>query len=106
MTSEVLKQLEHGVDWTLSANQAFEALSCENRFGAVLLDLGLGGDDAVSLIDALRERGSSLPPLMIFSAQPVETLRFGARATGAAEILHKSRTSGEMNAAFMRAVSR
>lgn len=105
VTSEVLKQLGHDVDWRVSANEAFDSLSRENHFDAVLLDLGLGTDDGVSLIDALRKRGVALPPLLIFSAQPVDALRFAARATGAAAILQKPCTAVQMDAAIVLAVA-
>lgn len=105
VTSEVLKQLGHDVNWAVSANEAFDTLIGEGHFDAVLLDLGLGSDDGVALIDSLRERGCDLPPLLIFSAQPVETLRLAARATGAAAILQKPCTASEMDAAIVRAVA-
>lgn len=105
VTSEVLKQLGHAVDWRTSANDAFDTLSGENHFDAVLLDLGLGNNDGVSLVDTLRKRGFELPPLLIFSAQPVDVLRLAAQATGAAGILQKPCTAVELDAAIVRAIS-
>lgn len=105
VTSEVLKQLGHDVDWRVSADEAFDTLSHANQFDAILLDLGLGADDGVSLIGALRQRGFALPPILIFSAQPVDALRFAARATGATAILQKPCTAVQLDAAILLAVS-
>lgn len=107
VTSEVLKHLGHDVDWAISANQALDTLSGEMHFDAMLLDLGLGlgDDDGVSLVDTLRERGCVVPPLLIFSAQPVDVLRVAARTIGAAAILQKPCTATELDAAIAHAIS-
>jgi DNA-binding response OmpR family regulator len=102
VTTEVLTQLGHDVAWSSSADAAFSSLSRDHEFTAILLDLGLGEYDGVMLVKALRERGCDLPPLLVFSAQPIDALRRAAQATGAVGILQKPCTAHELAAALQR----
>ena len=104
ITTEVLAQLGHEVAWSTSANAAFVSLSGDHAFDAVLLDLGLGENDGVTLVKVLRERGCSLPPLLVFSAQPIDVLRSAARATGAVGILQKPCTMTQLADALQLAL--
>ncbi|MDR3386079.1 MAG: response regulator [Rudaea sp.] len=105
VTAEVLTQLGHEVAWSTSANAAFASLSHDHEFDAVLLDLGLGEYDGVTLVNALRHQGHKLPPLLVFSAQPIEALRKAARATGAVGILQKPCTATQLADALQRALA-
>jgi DNA-binding response OmpR family regulator len=102
VTTEVLKHLGHEVDWMVSANEAFVSLSQEHDFDAVLLDLGLGADDGATLVNALRKYGHALPPLVVFSAQPLDALRRAAGITGALAILQKPCSASDLDEALRR----
>jgi CheY-like chemotaxis protein len=104
VTTEVLTHLGHDVAWSTSANAAFASLSHDHAFDAILLDLGLGAQDGVTLVKALRERGCNLPPLLVFSAQPMDALRRAARATRAVGILQKPCTATQLADALQRAL--
>jgi len=86
-TSEILK-LGHTVEWVTSADAAFKSLS-RNQFDAAIVDLSLGADSAVTMIKALQRFGKPLPPLIIFSAQPISMIRDAVQETGAAIALQK-----------------
>ena len=86
-TSEILK-LGHTVEWVTSADAAFKSLS-RNQFDAAIVDLSLGADSAVTMIKALQRFGRPLPPLIIFSAQPIAMIREAVEDTGAAIALQK-----------------
>ena len=101
-TSEVLKHLGHDVAWEVSANDAYTALSQPHRFEAVVLDLGLGDSDGVTLVGALRARGHILPPILVLSAWPADAMRQAVSAIGAAMGLQKPCSMGELDAALRR----
>lgn len=86
-TSEILK-LGHKVEWVTSADAAFKSLS-RNQFDVAIVDLSLGPDSAVTMIKALQRFGRPLPPLIIFSAQPISMIRDAVQETGAAIALQK-----------------
>ena len=102
VTAEVLKYLGHQVVWAVSANDGFACLAQDHRFDAVLLDLGLGAGDGVTLVKSLREHGCVIPPLLVFSAQPIDALQRAATAIGAAAILQKPCTTSELASALRR----
>jgi two-component system response regulator QseB len=104
-TCDVLRHLGLNVDWVVSANDAFASLAHEHDFDAVLLDLGLGSSDGVSLIKALKEDGHRLPPLLVLSARPSEALQRAARITGAVAILAKPCSADDLNRALQRVLS-
>ncbi len=104
VTTEVLKHLGHEVVWAVSANDGFACLAQNHCFDAVFLDLGLGASDGVSLVKSLREQGCAIPPVLIFSAQPIDALLRAARTIGAATILHKPCTINELATALQRAL--
>jgi two-component system, OmpR family, KDP operon response regulator KdpE len=104
VTTEVLTQLGHEVAWSTSARAAFTSLAHNHSFDAVLLDLGLGESDGVTLVTLLRNQGHELPPLLVFSAQPIDVLKRAARATGAVGILQKPCSATQLAAALERAM--
>ncbi len=104
VTTEVLTHLGHDVAWSTSAEAAFVSLARDHAFDAVLLDLGLGGSDGVSLVNSLRSKGYELPPLLVFSAQPIDALRRAAKATGAVGILQKPCSATQLADALERAL--
>jgi two-component system response regulator QseB len=105
VTCDVLRYLGLNVDWAVSANDAYASLAHEHDFDAVLLDLGLGISDGVSLINELKEAGHRLPPLLVLSAQPLEALRSAARITGAVAILAKPCSVDDLDRALKHVLS-
>lgn len=89
VTVEVLHELGYRVSWSVSAGQARALLRADRRFDAIILDLRLGQEHGIDLIGAVRADGYELPPIIIFSAEPADTLRRAARATCAVGILQK-----------------
>lgn len=89
VTVEVLHELGYNVSWSVSAGDTLALLRAKRRFDAMILDLRLGQEHGVDLIDAIRADGYELPPIIIFSAEPADALRRAARATSAVGILHK-----------------
>ena len=65
-----LKRLGLAVDWVRDAASAAPALESE-PFDLLLLDLGLPGSDGLTLLKALRGRGSPLPVLIITARDAV-----------------------------------
>ena len=106
VTTEVLTHLGHDVAWLHSADAAFASLSQDHHFDVVVLDLGLGANDGVTLIKTLREQGRVVPPVLVFSAQPVDVLRQAAGAIGAAAIVQKPCTSRELADALKKTLRR
>ena len=86
-TAEILR-LGHSVEWVLTADDAFKALS-RHQFDVAIVDLQLGLDNAVTLVKALQRFGKPLPPLIIFSAQPIAMIRDAVAETGAVMALQK-----------------
>ncbi|HEX6834704.1 MAG TPA: response regulator [Rudaea sp.] len=96
VTVEVLHQLGYRVDWSSSADEAQSALARDESFDVMILDLGLGQSHGVELIDAIRTHGYRIPPIVIFSAQPVDSLRHAAVATAAVAILQKPCSASQL----------
>jgi DNA-binding response OmpR family regulator len=76
-----LKLADHAVDWVRDGEAAHLAL-LDHEYDACVLDLGLPKRDGLSVLKALRERGSRLPVLVLTardaSADKVAGLDAGA----------------------------
>ena len=76
-----LKLADHAVDWVRDGEAAYLAL-LDHEYDACVLDLGLPKRDGLSVLKALRERGSRLPVLVLTardaSADKVAGLDAGA----------------------------
>jgi DNA-binding response OmpR family regulator len=98
-----LKRDGFAVDWVRDAAAAGRALDTE-PFELLLLDLGLPGGDGLSLLKALRGRGSALPVLVITARDAVADRVAGLDA-GADDYLVKPFDLDEL-AARIRALLR
>jgi two-component system response regulator QseB len=87
-TQELLAMAGFDTVWSSSVKDAFAQLST-STYHAVFLDLNLGADDGVELIQALRSSGHRIPPLIILSAQTPSVLRTAASEVGAVLTLQK-----------------
>jgi DNA-binding response OmpR family regulator len=84
-----LNALGHHATWVDTYERGFDTLRRPHEIAIVLLDLQLGLQRGESLIEDLRREGALLPPLVIFSAQPMNELRNAAAMICAAGILQK-----------------
>ena len=86
---------EPQISWTDDAGAAVEMLE-KPRFGVVLVDLGLPGDEAVELIEWLQAHHPQLPAVAI-SASRGEDAIFAALRAGAVAYLLKERDDLELS---------
>jgi DNA-binding response OmpR family regulator len=96
---ELLQSHGHDVRWVVNADGGYKALA-QKMFDVVILDLGLGMDNGITLISALRRHGRKLPPLIIFSAQPMQMIREAVEKTGAVVALQKPCTGSMIEEAI------
>jgi DNA-binding response OmpR family regulator len=105
VTIELLQTLGHRADWVESYERGFETLSNPHDITLVLLDLQLGPQRGEDLVCALRDDGIFVPPIIVFSAQPMAELRKAADVTRASAILQKPCGTQAINNAITAAVS-
>jgi two-component system response regulator QseB len=98
-----LRQLDHVVDWFPDGTQAHAAIS-HAEYDAVVLDLGLPGGDGATWLARWRERGLTLPVLILTARDAVEQ-RIAGLDLGADEYLVKPVGVDEL-AAHLRALVR
>jgi two-component system, OmpR family, response regulator len=72
----------------------------ESRYDVLLLDLDLGMTRGEAMIQRVRNLGERLPPIIIWSGQPMNVLTDAAKVTGAAAVLRKPCTVDELLAAI------
>lgn len=68
---EALKEARYAVDWVRSGTEAIAMLAIP-RYDLVLLDLRLPGKDGFSVISSLRDKGNTLPLLIITARDALE----------------------------------
>ena len=74
---------------TTTVTDAALLLAGSHDFDAVLLDLGVGTERGDELVLRLRAQKVSLPPIILYSAQPMDELRRSADVIQAAAIIQK-----------------
>ncbi len=89
VTVELLQTLGHQASWVDSYERGLQTLSGAHDITVVLLDLQLGPQRGEDLVRALRKVGVLIPPVVVFSAQPMAELRHAATVTKASAILQK-----------------
>ena len=98
-----LQQAGFTVDWLQDGRQADAALR-DNTFDLLVLDLGLPGLEGLALLQGLRERGDSLP-VLILTARDAVADRVRGLDAGADDYLVKPFDMDEL-AARLRALVR
>jgi two-component system response regulator QseB len=98
-----LRQLGHAVDWFGQGAEADAAIDTA-PYDAAVLDLGLPGTDGMVWLRRWRERGSTLPVLILTARDRVEQ-RIGGLDAGADDYLIKPIATEEL-AARLRAMLR
>lgn len=98
-----LTQAGYRVDWLTDGDQAAAALRHEEP-DLLVLDLGLPGQDGLSVLRTLRSRGSDLPVLVLTARDTVED-RVAGLDCGADDYLVKPFDLGELRAR-LRAIGR
>lgn len=105
VTIELLQAMGHKASWVESYESGIDMLSNPHDITIVLLDLQLGAQRGEALIDQLRSAGKNIPPVLIFSAQPMCELRQAASAIKASGILQKPCDAMTINNAIRTAAS-
>ena len=103
VTIELLQTLGHRASWLESYERARDVLGGAHDATIVLLDLQLGPLRGESLILELRAAGIRVPPLVIFSAQPMRELHEAATQIQAAGILQKPCNAAAIDSAIRAA---
>lgn len=98
-----LRLLGYAVDWFSSSRGGDQAISVVH-YDAVVLDLGLPGEDGVSLLGRWRREGRTVP-VVILTAREAVSSRIAGLDAGADDYLIKPITLDEL-AARLRAVTR
>jgi DNA-binding response OmpR family regulator len=78
----------YDVDWMQTVDDALVAMSRAD-YAAAVLDLALGDESGVELIDAVNRAGMEVPRLIILSAGNLDARRRAAQQTGALATLQK-----------------
>jgi DNA-binding response OmpR family regulator len=102
---ELLAVQGYDVDLAQSAKEAFRALASDD-FQIAVLDLELGNESGVELIEKLRREGHRVPALVILSAQPQDIRQRAALRTGALVTLQKPCSVQILNRAIEGVVER
>jgi DNA-binding response OmpR family regulator len=105
VTIELLQAMGHKASWVESYESGVDTLSSPHDITIVLLDLQLGAQRGEALIDQLRSAGKNIPPVLIFSAQPMDELRQAANSIKASGILQKPCDATTINNAIKTAAS-
>ncbi|WP_317922653.1 MULTISPECIES: response regulator [unclassified Cupriavidus] len=98
-----LQLLDYAVDWFGTATEADHALEMAD-YDAVVLDLGLPGEDGMALLARWRARGCCIPVIVLTARDAIES-RIGGLDAGADDYLVKPIALDEL-AARLRAVTR
>ncbi|MCB1773100.1 MAG: response regulator transcription factor [Gammaproteobacteria bacterium] len=98
-----LQQAGYAVDWLRDGRQAMNALR-DAEPDILVLDLGLPGQDGLSILRDLRHRQSDLP-VMVLTARDTVDDRIGGLDAGADDYLVKPFDLGELTAR-LRAIAR
>jgi two-component system OmpR family response regulator len=102
-TQEALRHAAHAVDWVRDGEAGLAAVQ-SSHYEALLLDLGLPGQDGLHILHALRQRDSGLPIIIVTARDGVDD-RIRGLDLGADDYLVKPFESGEL-LARLRAVTR
>ncbi|MDE2201603.1 MAG: response regulator transcription factor [Burkholderiaceae bacterium] len=100
---QTLRDARYAVDWVTDGKQASLAASTE-AYCAILLDLGLPGQDGLTVLRQLRETRNAVPVLIITARSSVED-RIAGLDLGADDYLVKPFHVGEL-LARLRALTR
>src|SRR5581483_7800300 len=70
--------LGHEPTWLDSSERALASLGDDHDFDVLLLDLNLGEQRGETLVEHLRARGATVPPIVVFSGRPLSELNTAA----------------------------
>jgi two-component system response regulator QseB len=98
-----LRLLGYAVDWFTNSKDGDQAMDVV-RYDAVVLDLGLPGEDGIALLTRWRRAGHTLPVIILTARDAVES-RIAGLDAGADDYLIKPITLDEL-AARLRAATR
>jgi len=99
-----LEQQGHAVDWIMDGNAA-EAAAQTNDYAAVVLDIGLPGQDGMALLKKLRARGNTVPVVVITARDDIAE-RIAGLDGGADDFIVKPFDLQELSARLRAVVRR
>ncbi|HEY0233195.1 MAG TPA: response regulator [Dokdonella sp.] len=106
VTAELLTTEGYAVKIAPTLKDALDDLTEPHGYCAILLDLQLGRERGDALVRQLRQSGTVLPPVVIFSAQPISELKDTAAEIGAVAFLQKPCRIAQIMGAINRAIGR
>ena len=99
---EGLTDASHVVSVAGAVKRATDVLTHHHYYDVILLDLRLGEDRGEDIFLRLREQRVAFPPVIIVSAQPKTEITRAMQSVGAAAMLQKPVTIGEICEAMER----
>jgi len=106
LTVERLRAHGHRAALASTADRAFELLSEDHGFDAIVLDLQLGATNAEQLVIRLRAMYVDLPPIVIVSGLDLADMMEAAQRIGVVGVCRKPCTHEEMMKAIDVAMTR
>ncbi len=100
LISELLTDEGQTVHWSRTASAGFSEI-VNSPYDVVLLDLQLGRGRGEFVISRARAAGALLPPIVIFTAQPVAEVMEASRSLAPAAIVRKPCTIDELLGALV-----
>jgi len=102
VTAELLAQLGHEPTLATNLDEGFARVVADAAYAVIVLDLQIGGYRGEMLVRRLLKAQRSVPPLILFSALPLEDIRRSAAELGAGAIVQKPATKERFSAALAR----
>ena len=103
--AQALTALGHSLMVAASCEEACSVLRASHQVDAVILDLWLNGERAEDLMYEIRAACASVPPVVVYSGQPVSELRNVSEAVEAAAFLQKPSSTKRLIDTLTRAVA-
>jgi len=102
VTAEILAQLGHEPTLVTNLDDGFAKIVAEPAYAAIVLDLQLGRQRGEMVVRRLLKAQRMVPPLILFSALPLDEIRRSAVELGAGAIVQKPATKAQFSAAIAR----
>jgi DNA-binding response OmpR family regulator len=103
---DLLEFLDYGVEWHRCAETVYDEFREQTwRPDLIVLDLGLGRVDGVTLVQRLRAEQPAMPPIVLFSATTESTIAKAVADTGAVGALRKPSGILELSQLLERALA-
>ena len=102
---ELLEFLDYDVEWHRCAETVYDEFRTEGAHpDLIVLDLGLGRVDGITLLQRLRAEQARVPPVVLFSASPEAVIAKAVADTGAVAALRKPSGIRELQRVLAEAI--